>query len=330
MNIYKLLNNQVFNNENFSLVPIRFEDRYEIMNWRNQQIYHLRQSKILTKGEQDYYFENVVSKLFDDLKPSQILFSFLEGEICVGYGGLVHINWVDNNAEISFVIDTSKEDSFIKYWEAYLNLIKVVAFKEINLHKIFTYAFDVRPNLYVALANSGFKQECRLIEHSKVNEVYNDVLYHSFINPKHSFSFRHAELEDMSLLFDWVNDKEVRNHSLNKNVIDWVEHQHWFRNKIKDDKCHIYICLNKYSDPIGQVRIECIENEWVIDYSVDKNYRKLGLGILLLKGVLGKYQNKTFKAFVKTENIASIRVFQNIGFKELFNDNNIITFVIYT
>ena len=330
MNIYKVLNNQFFNNENFSLVPIRFEDRYEIMNWRNEQIYHLRQSKILTQVEQDHYFENVVSKLFDELKPSQILFSFLEGDVCVGYGGLVHINWVDNNAEISFVINTSKEDSFIKYWQAYLNLIKIVAFKELDLHKIFTFAFDVRPNLYVALANCGFIQECRLIDHSKVNEVYTDVLYHSFINPKHFFTCRRGELKDMSLLFDWVNDKEVRNNSLKKNVIDWGEHQNWFRNKIEDDKCHIYIYLNKYNNPIGQLRIEYIENEWVIDYSVDRNYRKLGLGNLLIKDVLGKYQNETFKAFVRTENIASIRVFQNIGFKELFNDSKIITFVTQT
>lgn len=331
MNTYKVLNNQIFNNDRFSLVPIRFKDRYEIMNWRNEQIYHLRQSTILTKREQDYYFENIVSKLFDEEKPNQILFSFLDGDACVGYGGLVHINWLDNNAEISFVIDTAKEeDNFIKYWEIYLNLLKRVAFKEINLHKIYTYAFDVRPKLYLALKNCGFKQECRLLDHSKVNGVYKDVLYHSFINPKHSFSCRQANLEDTLLFFDWVNDKEVRSNSLNENVIILEEHQKWFRNKINDDKCHIYIYLNMFKDPIGQIRIEYIDNEWVINYSVDKNYRQLGLGNLFLKDVLGKFQNETFKAIVKTENIASIRVFQNLGFEELFNDGNIITFVTHT
>jgi cytochrome b involved in lipid metabolism len=34
------------------------------MKWRNEQMYHLRQSKALTPQEQDYYFENVISKLF--------------------------------------------------------------------------------------------------------------------------------------------------------------------------------------------------------------------------------------------------------------------------
>ena len=40
-----------------SMVPIRFKDRYEIMKWRNEQIYHLRQQVPLTKESQDNYFK---------------------------------------------------------------------------------------------------------------------------------------------------------------------------------------------------------------------------------------------------------------------------------
>jgi hypothetical protein len=65
MNTYKALNKQFFSNGRYSLVPIRFEDRYNIMQWRNEQIYHLRQAKPLTQEDQDAYFENVVAKLFD-------------------------------------------------------------------------------------------------------------------------------------------------------------------------------------------------------------------------------------------------------------------------
>lgn len=45
------------------------------MKWRNEQIYHLRQAKPLTKEDQNAYFENVVAKLFEDDHPNQILFS---------------------------------------------------------------------------------------------------------------------------------------------------------------------------------------------------------------------------------------------------------------
>ena len=40
---YACLSRQIYKNSDFSLVPIRNEDRYKIMKWRNEQIYHLRQ-----------------------------------------------------------------------------------------------------------------------------------------------------------------------------------------------------------------------------------------------------------------------------------------------
>jgi len=98
MNSYKVLNQDVFTHKDYSLVPIRMQDRYDIMKWRNEQIYHLRQAKPLTKEEQDEYFNNIVAKLFEEEQPKQILFSFLKGEECIGYGGLVHINWNNMNA----------------------------------------------------------------------------------------------------------------------------------------------------------------------------------------------------------------------------------------
>ena len=77
-------------------------------------MYHLRQTKKLTKKDQDLYFKDTIYKQFSQDKPEQILFSFLENDICIGYGGLVHINWKNKTAEISFLIDTNKEKVFIK------------------------------------------------------------------------------------------------------------------------------------------------------------------------------------------------------------------------
>ena len=157
---YIALKKQSFSQEEFSIVPIRFEDKLQIMQWRNEQMYHLRQAKELTENDQETYFNNVVSKLFDQEQPSQILFSYLKDNKCIGYGGLVHINWIDKNAEISFIMDTSLENDFFNFhWKTYLGLIEKVAFEELNLHKIFTYAFDLRPHLYVALEESGYAKE---------------------------------------------------------------------------------------------------------------------------------------------------------------------------
>lgn len=179
---YKCLNQNVFQNGGHSIVPIRYEDRLDIMQWRNEQIYHLRQNEPLTEKKQDEYFENVVSKLFDQEKPEQLLFSYLESGKCIGYGGLVHINWIDKNAEISFVMNTKLEQEFFEFhWGTYLQLIEKVAFEELGLHKIFIYAFDIRPHLYKAIEVVGYEKEAVLKEHCFFQNKFIDVVIHSKI-----------------------------------------------------------------------------------------------------------------------------------------------------
>jgi RimJ/RimL family protein N-acetyltransferase len=183
MTAYKALKKQVFEKKGCSLVPIRFEDRMEILKWRNEQIYHLRQDRPLTIEDQDYYFNNVVKNLFQLQKPNQILFSFLEENKCIGYGGLVHINWNDRNGEISFIIDTKLEkDFFAHYLTVFLNLIEEVAFIDLNFHKIYSYAFDVRPHLYPILESAGFEKDAVLKDHCFFNGDFKDVVMHHKLN----------------------------------------------------------------------------------------------------------------------------------------------------
>lgn len=180
---YKCLSQQVFKSGNYKLIPIRDEDKYDIMKWRNEQLYHLRQQKPLTENDQEKYFNTVVASLFEQEHPPQVLFSYLEDDICIGYGGLVHISWKDRYAEISFIINTALEkDYFQLHWTTYLSLIERVAFEGLKLHKIFTYTFDLRPHLYKVVEAAGFKQEARLKEHCFIDGNYIDVVIHSKIN----------------------------------------------------------------------------------------------------------------------------------------------------
>lgn len=183
MKSYKCLSIQIIEFDNFKIVPLRYEDRLDILKWRNEQIYHLRQNKLLTVEDQENYFNIIVDKLFNQEQPNQILFSYLEKDVCIGYGGLVHINWIDKNAEISFIMDTALEkDNFHANWTKYLSLIEKVAFEDLKLHKIFTYAFDLRPHLYLALQDANFIEETRLKEHCLFDGKFIDVVIHSKIN----------------------------------------------------------------------------------------------------------------------------------------------------
>lgn len=317
MNKYSCLNQQIFSFEEYSLVPIRFEDRYDIMKWRNEQIYHLRQDKILTTEDQDNYFLNVVSKLYDEKKPNQILFSFLKNEKCIGYGGLVHINWVDRNAEISFIMDTQLEkDNFELNWSIYLKFIEKIGFFELDLNKIYTYAFDLRPLLYKVLENSLFLKEAELKEHCFFNGDYKSVLIHSKFNP---LKIRKAKKDDTLSTFNWCNNPIVRAYSFSKDKISFKDHQNWFEEKLDNKDC-IYLILELHKIPIGSVRFDKINNEAIISYLIDPNFHGKGYGKIILsksikfiKEVLNE-EVTYISGKVNSENLPSINIFKKLDF----------------
>jgi RimJ/RimL family protein N-acetyltransferase len=180
---YKILKNNKYSLKEHHIVPIRYKDKDLIMKWRNEQMYHLRQKQPLTKLNQENYFKTTVSNLFDKEQPDQILFSYLKNDECIGYGGLVHINWVDKNAEISFIINTDLEKEYFKFhWSIFLRLIEPLAFEELALNKIYIYAFDLRPHLYEVLLSSGYFRDAVLKKHTYFNGQFIDVVIHSKLN----------------------------------------------------------------------------------------------------------------------------------------------------
>ena len=185
MNSYKALNKQIFTFGEYSIVPIRYKDRYDIMQWRNEQIYHLRQASPINMEQQDRYFDQVISELFEQERPNQILFSYLKEGECIGYGGVVHINWIDKNAEVSFIMNTVLErENFEFHWSNFLGMLEDIVFNELKFHKLYVYAFDVRPHLYECLKKNNYFKDAVLREHCFFNGDFLDVVIHSKLNAK--------------------------------------------------------------------------------------------------------------------------------------------------
>lgn len=170
----------------FTISPIRDEDKYQIMKWRNDQIVILRQKKILTKEAQENYFANVVDRLFHLLKPDQLLFSFFFKEDFIGYGGLVHIDWDSKNAEVSFLTATERnnDEQFSVDFKAFLEMILEVAFKHLNLVKVHTTVFDLPQRLqyFKVIKDLDFIEEAYFKKHILVNGELIDVLVFSRFN----------------------------------------------------------------------------------------------------------------------------------------------------
>lgn len=182
---YACLRTQTFSDPPYLLTPLRHQDIFDIMKWRNEQMSILRQTVVLTKDLQEHYYKTTILHSFIEKHPKQVLFSFLLKDKCIGYGGLVHIDWPSRRAEVSFLVETKRANDRLQYhtdFTAYLNLIKKVAFQELHFHRLFTETFDIRPQHISILEKQGFTYEGRLKEHTLINEKFVDSLMHGLVN----------------------------------------------------------------------------------------------------------------------------------------------------
>jgi len=184
---YSILKSKKYLSKNLELVGIRKEDIQKIRKWRNEQREVLRQDKILTKKEQEDYFNTIIMTTFEKKNPEMILFSFLSKNKCIGYGGLVHINWKARRGEISFLTDTKRiklDSNLEKDFRNFLKMILNIGFNELKLNKITTETFEFRKNIINVLEENGFKKEGILKNHIKRNGKYYDSILHSIFKEK--------------------------------------------------------------------------------------------------------------------------------------------------
>lgn len=312
--VYPLLKSNTLSIGEYALVPLRYQDIFSIMEWRNQQLYHLRQDSPLTRDDQENYYQNVVKRSFREKHPKQFLFSFLENNKCIGYGGLVHINWVQKEGEISFLIDTEREKKdFQKLWLTYLDLIEEIAFSRLGLKKIFIYSYDIRPKLYAVLEKAEYYLEKIVPEAIEIDGKQ----YNVKINSKFHDQLRSRGLiwDDSALLFEWINDKQTRSKSLDKKPIKWKDHCKWFKERILNHSANNFIFLKDTA--LGFLRLDNINDRLNISLHVAPSSRGKGVGKKMIAGILQKKSGNKFQAEVISTNLASSKIFLQNGFCEV-------------
>ena len=132
---------------------------------------------------------------------------------------------------------------------------------------------------------------------------------------------RPATKEDVKLLLDWSNDPIVRANSKNTNFITWEAHIKWVESKLRcPQSTQIFIAVNKYAIPVGQIRFDRNGIAAILTYSVAEEYRNKGMGTLLLiegiKKISDVWQDlKHIHAIAKDENLASRKTLEKSGFE---------------
>lgn len=137
---------------------------------------------------------------------------------------------------------------------------------------------------------------------------------------------RPARAEDSRLLWEWANDAEVRAASFSPAAIPWEAHVAWFAEKLRTSETPgekgslILIAEDELATPVGQIRFDATtDGGWEVDVSVAAAARGRGLGSALIERgmheLFRSHQGARVHAFVKPQNTASVKAFEDAGFR---------------
>lgn len=133
-------------------------------------------------------------------------------------------------------------------------------------------------------------------------------------------TLRPVRESDCELLWSWVNDPAVRRSAFRSEPIPFGEHAAWLAARLRDPACMHFLASDDAGAPVGQVRFDLGDGEAEVDVSVAADRQGVGYGALLIRQGVTRLVETTrvrlVHAFVKPENVASLRAFRSAGFHE--------------
>jgi RimJ/RimL family protein N-acetyltransferase len=129
---------------------------------------------------------------------------------------------------------------------------------------------------------------------------------------------RSVRAEDCKLLWEWANDPTIRLVSFSSESISWESHVKWFSAKLHDPNCLFFVALDLDDIPIGQIRYEINGDEATVSVSLAPDQRGKGYGSQIIQFASHKVFESTpvklIHAYIKPDNLSSIRAFKRAGF----------------
>jgi UDP-2,4-diacetamido-2,4,6-trideoxy-beta-L-altropyranose hydrolase len=133
---------------------------------------------------------------------------------------------------------------------------------------------------------------------------------------------RKVNERDCEIIWKWANDPETRKASFSSTneEIPWDDHLEWFNLRINDQWCKFYVGMDAEGEPVGEARYDMKNNEAIISVVVDRQVRNMGYGTELIKLSARKIFKEApvdlIHAYLKQDNLPSMRAFSKAGFEE--------------
>lgn len=149
--------------KNSELIYLEIDEKSAefIRRIRNNKINVLRQNKKISKTFQKKYFKNFFLKSYKDKNSKISLYTIKFNKKIVGYGGLTNIDYLNLNAEVSFLLDPAYKEYQTSYKNIFsMFLSDLIKYSKIlKLKKIYTETFYFRRSHITILEKYNFQYE---------------------------------------------------------------------------------------------------------------------------------------------------------------------------
>ena len=130
-----------------------------------------------------------------------------------------------------------------------------------------------------------------------------------------------ASIIDSLDILRWRNDSLSRKFSINKNLINSDDHNKWYKKHLDNDNNCLLICHNN-REKIGFVKYEKFKNNKLyVSINLNPKFRNKGFGskILIKSQNLKRIKESKLSLYarIRLNNFASIKVFENAGYKKI-------------
>lgn len=124
--------------------------------------------------------------------------------------------------------------------------------------------------------------------------------------------------DDILRVFEWSNDEDTRKNSFQSETIEWKNHCEWFKHQLENN-AFFFIVLWQ-DEPAGIVRFSIQNETATIGVVIAPNFRGKKLAApAIQKGcelVMNQFPSITIVAFIKKDNIGSLKSFEKANFRE--------------
>jgi RimJ/RimL family protein N-acetyltransferase len=134
-----------------------------------------------------------------------------------------------------------------------------------------------------------------------------------------TFQYRKASEKDIKNVFELSNDEKVRQNSISKEEISYLDHVEWFSRVLDANDYRLYIVEDE-KEFVGQVKFQIFDGAASISISIHQAFRGAGNGKTIISESINFLrldipEMNEIVAFIDPRNTASIKSFLSAEFK---------------